>query len=111
MGFPNTTANREAYKDILMSLNSLSPDRLVHVIIEQNGKRAWFHHTDRRRDDHTGVWYTLPVVDDDPRESKPMTLQMALVCQQRWKDLGIACRFALEPNGEFIDADPKVETF
>jgi hypothetical protein len=91
----------------MSSLNTLSADRLVHVIIEQNGKRTWFHHTDRRRDDRTGQFHTLPIVDDDPRGSSSMSLAMALVSQRRWRELGIECRLCLEPNGPYIDPDPK----
>lgn len=89
------------------TLNTVSSDCLVHVVFEENGKRRWFHHTDRRYDAGSGRWTTTPVVDDDPRGSSPMKLSFAVIAQSRWKDIGIECRFALEPNGPFIDPDLK----
>jgi hypothetical protein len=91
----------------MSSLNSLSSSKLVHLVFEQNGKRHWFNRTDRRRDASTGQWATIPVVDDDPRGSSPMNFEFAVIAQERWKQLGFNCRFALEPNGPFVDADPK----
>jgi hypothetical protein len=91
------------------TLNTLSADRLVHLIFEQNGQRTFFNRTDRKRDDGTGIWYTIPVVGTEARESNPMTLEMALISQRRWKAIGIECRFVLEPNGPLVDAGPKSE--
>lgn len=88
---------------------TLSSGTLVHVVFEHDGQRRWFNHTDRKRDDRTGAWYTLPVVGTEAHESERMTLEMALVSQRRWKEIGIECRLALEPNGEFIDSDLKIE--
>jgi len=88
---------------------NLSSSTLVHIVFEHDGQRRWFNHTDRKRDDRTGSWYTLPVVGTEAHESKPMTLEMALISQRRWRELGMECRLALEPTGEFIDSDSKIE--
>jgi hypothetical protein len=90
------------------SLNSLSSNTLVHLVFEQNGKRFWFNRTDRKYDAATGVWMTIPVIGSEPRESNPVTLEMAVVCQRRWRETGIECRIAKEANGPYIDdPDPK----
>ena len=59
--------------------------------------------TDRRYDAATGVWTTIPVVGTEMRESTPVTLEMAVICQRRWRELGIECRIAKEANGPYID--------
>jgi len=90
-----------------MSTDNLAADRLVHVIIEQNGKRTWFNRTDRVQDHKTRRWFTVPVVDPEPSGSKPMRHDLALVAQHRWRDeLNLVVRLALEPNGPYIDELP-----
>jgi hypothetical protein len=87
--------------------NAVAADRLVHVIVEQGGRRTFFHHTERVQDDKTKQWFTVPVVDDDPAGSKPMRFDIALVCKRRWTDeLGLAVRLALDTTGPYIDEYP-----
>ena len=90
-----------------MSANTIPADRLVHVIVEQGGRRTFFHHTDRLQDDKSKRWFTVPVVDDDPAGSHPVRFDIALVCKQRWRDeLGLTVRLALEQSGPYIDQAP-----
>ena len=93
----------------MSSLNTLSSNALVHLVFEQNGKRSWFNRTDRTFNAATGVWTTIPVIGSEPSESNPVTLEMAVVCQRRWRELGIGCRIAKETNGPYLD-DPDPRT-
>ena len=90
----------------------LSADRLVHVVfLYPDGHRVWFNHTDRRQDARTFVWVTVPIADDDPRQSKPMRYDMALHAVKRWREeLHLNARIALEANGAFIDDEPAAPT-
>lgn len=87
----------------MSSLNTLSSSTPVHLVFEQNGKRSWFNRTDRTYDKKTGAWVTIPVIGTEPQESNSMTLEMAVICQRRWRELGIECRIAKETNGTYID--------
>ena len=91
------------------TLNTLSSGTLVHLVFEQNGKRSWFNRTDRKYDQKTGVWSTVPLVGTEPRESVPMRLDWAIVAQKRWREeLGFIFRITLEANqtSPFVDPDP-----
>jgi hypothetical protein len=83
----------------------ITADRLVHVVfVLTNGNRIWFSHTDRRQHPRTFEWQTVPVADDDPRQSRPMRYDMALMAAKRWREeFHYSVRLALEQYGEFID--------
>jgi hypothetical protein len=88
-------------------MNAVSAGTLVHLIFidPTSHKKSWFVRTDRRQT-VSKVYQTWPLVDDDPRQSKPVTYDFAIVAQRRWREeLNLVFRLSLEPNGKFIDEE------
>jgi hypothetical protein len=88
-------------------MSDLSKNTPVHLInVSFKGDRAgWFCGTEQRqRDPKSSVLTLYPLVNDDPRESKSMSYELAIIAQRRFREeLGILFRLALEQHGEFID--------
>src|SRR5579872_4063432 len=87
---------------------SIDKSRLVHVVfVNPNGTKLWFVKTDRRIDPKTGQAFTLPVADDDPHNSVPMTFEFADVSKRLWSNppfnLNVRLALAAGPIAEFID--------
>lgn len=94
-----------------MSLDTLARDRLVHLVITlRDGRRAWQAGVERQENPTTKQSFTAPRWNDDPHMSRPLPLEMAIICQRRWKqELNLLCRLSLEPYSEFIDEAPQRE--
>jgi hypothetical protein len=86
----------------------IDKSRLVHVVfVNPDGKKMWFVKTDRRIDPKSGQAFTLPVIDDDPHNSVPMTFEYADVSKRLWSNppfnLNVRLALAAGPTAEFID--------
>jgi hypothetical protein len=79
--------------------------RLVHIIhVQRDGSRIWLNRVDRLRNESAGQWFSVPIWDDDPRQSRPMDLEFARVARRRWQaERAIVVHFALDPSSDFID--------
>jgi hypothetical protein len=86
-------------------------ETLVHLIhVQLSGQRIWQCGLDRQQNPTTKQWFVVPLFDDDPRQSKPLPLERAIICKRRWlDDLKLHVHLSLHPFGPFIDDEPEAK--
>ena len=89
-------------------MNTINKSRMVHLcFLGSKGERYWFVKTDQKFNQTTGQWVTVPIADDDPAKSVPMSFEYAQICVDRWqkRPLNLDVRITLEPGdqADFID--------